>query len=96
MTTTDKILGIFLFFIALPFAIQADVHWLAVALLLVASAVFAGFVIQIKKARCGRCGHYYPLNAYEAYVVKSSSTRCTSCHPSADKQNEGPAAVTGK
>jgi len=79
MTTFDKILGAFLFLIALPAAIQANVHWFAIALLIAACLVFVGFIVEAKKNRCGRCGHYYPLNAYEAYLEKTKTKRCGDC-----------------
>ena len=96
MTVFDKILGAFLFFIALPAAVQADVHWLAVVMLIAACLVFLGFVVQAKKERCKRCGYYYPLNGYEAYVKKERVERCSNCAPATDQATRDHSAVVSK
>ncbi len=93
MKTFDKILGVFLFLVALPAAIQADVHWFAISLLVVACLVFAGFIVQSKRERCKRCGHYYSLNMYEAYIDKTKTKRCSSCAPATEQHTQGPSAI---
>lgn len=93
MKTFDKILGAFLFLVALPAAIQADVHWSAISLLVVACLVFAGFIVQAKRERCRRCGHYYSLNAYEVYIDKTKTQRCSSCAPAAEQPTQDPSTI---
>jgi hypothetical protein len=96
MTTFDKFLGAFLFLVALPAAIQAGINWYAISLLIAACLVFLGFVVQAKKERCNRCGHYYVLTAYEAYVKKAGSKRCENCEIVHHRVSDPKSALSGK
>lgn len=96
MTPFDKILGAFLFFIAVPAAIYVDINWFAIGFLIAACVVYTGFIVQAKKARCGRCGHYYALTAYEAYIKKANSKRCENCEIVSDPKPDNQSVLSSK
>lgn len=82
MQTIDKILGLTVFLVAVPFVLFVNVHFAVTALVAAAALVYALFLITLPKLRCGKCGHYFTMNIWERYVARLSVKRCGGCSTS--------------